>query len=59
MPRPFLPLAILALGVTGTLIHAAGPSSGPIGGIAWSYRAEPEPRRLDPQPLQQPPRFRA
>ena len=44
MLRPFLPLAILALGVTGTLIHAAGASSGPIGGIAWSYRAEPEPR---------------
>ena len=44
MLRPFLPLALLALGVTGTLIHAAGPSTGPIDDIEWSYRADPEPR---------------
>ncbi|HYC82606.1 MAG TPA: hypothetical protein VEB68_08055 [Croceibacterium sp.] len=46
MLRPVLPLAILALGVTGTLIHAATPALaalGPVADIEWSYRAAPEP----------------
>ena len=50
MLRPVLPLAILTLGVTGSLIHAATPA-GPrrihtIEGIQWSYEADQEPHRM-------------
>jgi hypothetical protein len=47
MFRPIVPLAILALGVSGTLIHAAGPSSHPIRAIddiEWSYAGGDNPR---------------
>ncbi|HTM94569.1 MAG TPA: hypothetical protein VL100_01945 [Croceibacterium sp.] len=47
MFRPILPLAILALGVSGTLIHAAGPSPHPvraIDDIEWSYAGGDNPR---------------
>jgi hypothetical protein len=40
MFRPVVPLAVLALGISGTLIHAAGPSTEPvraIDDIEWSY----------------------
>ena len=46
MFRPILPLAILALGISGTLIHAAGPSPHPIRAIEdieWSYAGGDNP----------------
>jgi hypothetical protein len=50
MLRPVLPLAILTLGVTGSLIHAATPAAPrqfhTIEGIEWSYRADQEPHRM-------------
>jgi hypothetical protein len=47
MFRPIVPLAILALGVSGTLIHAAGPTPHPIRAIddiEWSYAGGDNPR---------------
>lgn len=47
MLKPALPLAILALGLTGTLIHAAAPAPHPIHaieGIEWTYDPDDEGR---------------
>jgi len=42
MPRPLLPLAALALGAAGTLIHAASPSA-PIDDVEWAYHGGGQP----------------
>jgi hypothetical protein len=48
MLRPILPLAVVALGITGTLLNAAPPSAqgatATMEGIEWSYRAGEDPQ---------------